>query len=116
MGRVLYSAMIQTINEVNKLQEQKRINSVLEKECRHLKKVISKCIPVHTIIFLLINMAVISAVSVLLTLRFFMNVYIIDAYYLLCLLLASATLFCTALKSLSEWRKFLHGLSERKEK
>lgn len=97
------------------VHEQSRINAMLKseneairKENNHMKRLLTDCIPMHTIVFLIIN-AVIIAVSVtLLVLCYGMKLYIIKPYYLICALIICFTLFGTAIRSLYDWRKMLN--------
>ncbi len=82
-------------------------NRCLKNKCDRMRSVLKQSIPMHTILYLLINMGVIVTTIVLLILCYTMHVYVFDPYYLICALLIGVTLFSTALKSLFDWRTML---------
>lgn len=61
-------------------------------------------LPVHTIIYLLANSVIATFSLTLLFVRFVLNIYIIDPYYLICMLIISVGLFSTACVSLKDWK------------
>lgn len=80
----------------------------LQNRVQNLGGKLKNCIPMHIIVYLVVNMGIISGTAILLFLYYGMHVYIIDVYYLICTLLMSLTLFLTALRSLKEWKRWVH--------
>lgn len=105
-------------NELNKhklhIESLQIENQRMSKMVETMRLKLKKCIPMHTIAYLLINTCVISISAVLLFLRFAMQIYVVDPYYLICALLISMTLFLTALRSLYDWRKLLNGKDDER--
>ncbi|MCH5271571.1 MAG: hypothetical protein J1E83_12615 [Lachnospiraceae bacterium] len=88
-------------------------NAYLKEQNSKMKMILKKCIPMHTMLFLVVNMGIIVGASIFLALSHTMHIYVLDPYYLVCALLISSTLFFTALISLFEWRKLLRDEKER---
>lgn len=80
----------------------------LRRENAVLKNRLGNSLPVHTLIYMIAS-SIIGAVSTtLLIVRYFLNVYFWDPYYLICTIIISITLFMTALVSLKDWKNFLN--------
>lgn len=77
-------------------------------ENQYLKEKLRKSIPMHTIIYLIINSTIFSSAITLLILYYSTDCHIISPYYLICACLISMGLFLTALMSLKDWRKYLN--------
>lgn len=98
----------------NKVEEQTR-NQLrntphkieLERKCNIMKNKLKHAIPYHTIIYMSITSAVFVVSIIMLYLRFFKSLYVIDSYYLVCSCLISLGLFLTAVVSLKDWKEFL---------
>ena len=79
------------------------------KEAEILQNRLSNCLPVHTLAYILLSTVCIVVSLTLLFMRYALNVYIVDSYYLICTLIISITLFLTALVSLKSWKEFLEN-------
>ncbi len=101
-----FNIEIQKQAELNKMLE--RENALLKTTVRHLETSLKKCIPTHIILFLIIN-AILMTLSLAIALLYY-NVHLIlfDIYYVWCTFIISMTLFCTAFRSLIDWRKMLN--------
>lgn len=76
----------------------------LREENAVLRNRLKNSLPVHTIIYLLANSVIATFSLTLLFVRFVLNIYIIDPYYLICMLIISVGLFSTACVSLKDWK------------
>lgn len=76
----------------------------LREENAVLRNRLKNSLPVHTLVYLVINSAIATFSVTLLFIRFFLNIYIIDPYYLICALIISIGLFSTACASLKDWK------------
>ncbi len=76
----------------------------LREENAVLKNRLKNSLPVHTIVYLLANSVIATFSLTLLFIRFVLNIYIIDPYYLICMLIISVGLFSTAFVSLKDWK------------
>ena len=85
-----------------------KYNSDLRKESKY-------SFPVHAIFCMVLNSIIFAIVGTLLAMRFLLNVYTIDPYYLICALIISCVLFLTALVSLKDWKDNLPQAKESKE-
>lgn len=97
------------------IQKQSRQNRILESENAKLKTIVrqlesaqQKSIPSHIALFLIINAIIITLSTTAATLYYSMQLIIIDIYYVWCAFIISTTLFCTALRTLADWRKMLN--------
>ena len=59
---------------------------------------------VHTLTYMIGSSMVGAVAMTLLLIRFMLNVYIIDPYYLICAVIISVGLFFTAFISLKDWK------------
>lgn len=82
---------------------QKIIND-LGKEISMLKNRLDNSLPVHTLVYMVCSSSVGAIAATLLFVRFILNVYIIDPYYLICTLIICFGLFFTAFASLKDWK------------
>ena len=69
-----------------------------------LKNRLINSIPMHAIIYMVVNGGFCAISLTLLFIRFVLNIYIVDPYYLICVLIISIGLFFTALVSLKDWK------------
>lgn len=69
-----------------------------------MKNRLNNSLPIHTLAYLVINSIVGAIAATLLFVRFILNIYIIDPYYLICAFIISVGLFLTALTSLRDWK------------
>ena len=76
----------------------------LREENAVLKNRLKNSLPVHTIVYLLANCVIATSSLTLLFIRFVLNIYIVDPYYLICMLIISVGLFSTACVSLKDWK------------
>lgn len=83
-------------------------NQSLKATVNHMKDMLKKCIPTHIILFLIVNVAIMTLSATLAVLFYGAQFYIVDIYYILCTFIISTTLFCTALRALADWRKMLY--------
>lgn len=81
-----------------------QVISDLRKENAMLKNRLKHSLPVHAIFYMVLNSIIFAIVGTLLVMRFLLNVYTIDPYYLICALIISCGLFFTALASLKDWK------------
>lgn len=88
-----------------------KIISDLREENAMLKNRLKRSLPVHTIVYMVVNGIVGAVAATLLVVRFLLNIYIVDPYYLICALIMACGLFFTALTSLKDWKDNL--LNER---
>lgn len=88
-----------------------KIISDLREENAMLKNRLNRSLPVHTIVYMVVNGIVGAVAATLLVVRFLLNIYIVDPYYLICALIMACGLFFTALTSLKDWKDNL--LNER---
>lgn len=99
--------------EIQKHDKQNRIleseNATLKTIVRHLESTLQKSIPTHIALFLIINVIIITLSTTAAILYYSMRLTIIDIYYVWCAFIISTTLFCTALRTLADWRKMLNG-------
>lgn len=79
-------------------------NAELRRKNMMLKNRLINSIPIHTMVYMVANSVICAISSTLLFVRFVLNVYIIDPYYLICALIISIGLFFTALVSLKDWK------------
>ena len=76
----------------------------LKEENAMLKNRLKNSLPVHAICYMVLNGIVFAVAVTLLAIRFLLNVYIIDPYYLICAMIISSGLFFTAFVSLKDWK------------
>ena len=76
----------------------------LREENAVLRNRLKNSLPVHTLTYMVINSIVATFSLTLLLIRFLLNIYIIDPYYLVCALIISVGLFSTACVSLKDWK------------
>lgn len=76
----------------------------LRKENAVLRRRLEKSLPTHAIIYMVGSGIVGAIASTLLALRFYINIYTVDPYYLVCSLIAALGLFFAALVSLKDWK------------
>ncbi len=76
----------------------------LREENAVLRNRLKNSLPVHTLTYMVINSIVATFSLTLLIIRFLLNIYIIDPYYLVCALIISVGLFSTACVSLKDWK------------
>lgn len=88
-----------------------KIISDLRKEIAILKNRLKNSLPTHAIVYMVGSSIGGAIAATLLMVRFVLNVYIIDPYYLICALIIALGLFFTALVSLKDWKGNL--LNER---
>lgn len=93
---------------VKQNEQLKSENEALKLKLIHFESCLKKCVPTHIIWFLIVNAIVITLSATLTLLFYYQQIYIIDIYYLLCVLIISTTLFCTALRALADWRVMLN--------
>lgn len=103
---VILSTEIQRLYEHNK--NLKSENDVLNVTINRLNAILKKSMPTHIILFLIVNSIIMTFSATLAILFYSTKFYVIDIYYVLCTFIISATLFCTALRALGEWRKILY--------
>lgn len=77
-------------------------------ENNRMRRMLKNSIPLHTIVFLIINAIVITACITILALSYMLKTYIFSPYYLICTLIIGITLFATAGRALYDWRRMLH--------
>lgn len=83
----------------------------LRRENNILRNRLQNSIPMHTL-FYMIGSSICGSIAVtLLAVRFLLNIYIIDPYYLICAAIISVGLFLTSFTSLKDWKDNL--LNER---
>lgn len=90
--------------EVEKNLELRIENENIMIKNKRMETVLKKCIPMHTIKFLIVNAAIIAICITLLFLYYIKEIYIFEPYYLFCSLIISLTLFATASRALYDWR------------
>lgn len=78
--------------------------SDLRRENAMLKNRLKNSLPVHAIFYMVLNSIIFTIVGTLLVMRFLLNVYTVDPYYLICAMIISCGLFFTALVSLKDWK------------
>ena len=76
----------------------------LRKENAVLRNRLNNSLPIHTLVYMIVSSISGSVATTLLFIRFILNVYIIDPYYLICTLIISLGLFFTAFTSLKDWK------------
>lgn len=84
-----------------------QVISDLRKENDMLKNRLKNSLPVHAILYMVLNSIIFASVGTLLVMRFLLNVYTVDPYYLICAMIISCGLFFTALVSLKDWKDSL---------
>lgn len=98
--------------EIQKQAEQNRIleseNATLKTAVRHLERAQQNSIPSHIALFLIINSIIITLSTTAAILYYSKQLIVIDIYYVWCAFIISTTLFCTALRTLADWRKILN--------
>lgn len=77
-------------------------------ENNRMRRMLKNSIPLHTIVFLIINAIVITSCITILVLSYMLKTYIFSPYYLICTLIIGITLFATAGRALYDWRRMLH--------
>lgn len=98
--------------QINNNIKSKRIIKELMNENKYIKSVLKKSIPMHTIIFLIINTVVITLSCVLLLMSYNGGFDTVDVYWLWCTLITGTTLFATAFRALHDWRKMIYEKGE----
>lgn len=78
-----------------------------QREVEILKHRLSNCLPMHALFYIVFNTVVSSISLTLIIVRFALNIFIIDPYYLICALIISLTLLATSLASLKSWKAYL---------
>lgn len=81
-----------------------KVISDLREENAILRNRLRNSLPVHAIVYMVGNGIVGAIAATLLVVRYFLNIYIIDPYYLFCALIITSGLFFTALISLKDWK------------
>lgn len=81
----------------------------LEKENKKMATKLKKSFPAHIIIYLTVCSFMIGISMTLLTLTYAFDVCLINPYYIICTLLISLTLFCTAAVAAKDWKEYLNG-------
>ena len=81
-----------------------KVISDLREENDILRNRLRNSLPVHAIVYMVGNGIVGAIAATLLVVRYFLNIYIIDPYYLFCALIITSGLFFTALISLKDWK------------
>lgn len=76
----------------------------LRKENEMLKNRLNNSLPVHAIFYMVLNSIIFASVGTLLAIRFLLNIYTVDPYYLICAMIISCGLFFTAFVSLKDWK------------
>lgn len=79
----------------------------LNQELVVLNKKLKNSVPIHTIIYMSVNMFILGISLALLYLRFILKIYTVNPYYLICSTISSLGLFLTALVSIKEWKEYL---------
>ena len=92
--------------ELVNLRAKKRIIE-LEKENETMANKLQKSIPVHIITYLTICSFIMGASINLLILTYPCDMHLINPYYIICALLISLTLFCTAVAATKDWKEYL---------
>ena len=85
--------------------------SELRRENAMLKNRLLNSLPIHAVMYMVGSSFAFAVSSTLLFVRFILNTYIIDPYYLICAAIISMGLFFTAFVSLKDWKDNL--LNER---
>ena len=98
--------------QINNNIRSKRVIKELMVESKYIKSILKKSIPMHTIIFLIINTVVITWSCVLLFVSYSGSFNTIDVYWLWCALITGITLFATAFRALYDWRKMIYEKGE----
>ncbi len=88
--------------------------SKLRRENGILKNRLNNSFPTHIVIYMIVNSIISSVVMTLLILRFCLNIYTINPYYLICSLIISMGLFLTASAALRDWKDVLLNGKKRK--
>lgn len=79
----------------------------LRRENEILKNRLSNSLPVHTLTYMVVSSSTGAIAITLLFLRFVLNIYVVDPYYLICTLIIAIGLFLTAFVSLKDWKDTL---------
>jgi hypothetical protein len=80
----------------------------LKKEVEIMKNKMNKSLPIHSIVFLCLNICAFTIFSTIFLIQCFNNIYLMHPLYLILFGMATLTLIATALASLKDWRQFIH--------
>lgn len=81
----------------------------LEKENKDMENKLRKSFPVHIITYLTICSFVMGVCITLLVLTYLYDICLINPYYIICTLLISLTLLCTAAVATKDWKDYISG-------
>lgn len=80
----------------------------LKKEVDNMVIKLDKALPIHTILFMILNTIMLSILTTMLFFFYKFNIYIVKPFYLITFSLMNITLLATAASSLKDWRNFLN--------
>lgn len=104
--RKMREFFFETPQETMDLRVKRRIIE-LEKENKSMAYKLRKSFPAHIIIYLTICSFVLGVSITLLILTYTCDMHLINPYYIICALLISLTLFCTAVAATKDWKEYL---------
>lgn len=71
---------------------------------KNIKNKRTNKLPIHILIYMTGSSMVCTIAIILLLIRFVLNIYTIDPYYLICALIISVALFLTAAVAIKDWK------------
>lgn len=104
--RKLRDFFVNPPQEMLDLHAKKRIIE-LERENKNMAKRLNNSFPTHIVTYLIICSFAMGISITLLFLTYVCGIHLINPYYIICALLISLTLFCTAAVAIKDWKEYI---------